>query len=234
MAHLPGDPLGIELHTGVARFMKSVYAWTAAGVASTVATAALLGHSPESVELLREAPGSGLMWPALAILALACGSRLHRLAPRTARAVFLGFSTLLGAALAWIGAVTSFEPARLAVAVAVAAAAFAALALYGSRTRRDLSGWGPTLMASLLGGIFALVLDMLVLREAGVHGLDTGVQALLCAVFAGFVAHDTQKIRQMYRAHGGRDNLAVVGALKLYLDFVNLLLASLRMLGAAR
>lgn len=234
MANLPGDPLGIELHTGVTRFMKSVYAWTAAGVASTVATAVLLGHSQAAITALQEAPGSQLMWPALAILALACGARLHRLAPRTARAVFLGFSTLLGAALAWIGAVTSFAPERLAASCGSAALVFAALALFGSRTRRDLSGWGPMLMAALLGGIFALVLDMLVLQSAGVLGLDTAVQALLCAVFAGFVAHDTQKIRQMYRAHGARDNLAVVGALKLYLDFVNLLLASLRMFGAAR
>lgn len=234
MASLPGDPLGIELHTGVARFMKSVYAWTAAGALTTVTTAVALGHSPDSVAALREAPGSTLMWPALAILALACGSRLHSMSPRTARAVFLGFSTLLGAGLAWIGAVTSFAPGRLAASTGLAAAVFAALALYGSRTRRDLSGWGPTLMAALLGGIVAIVLDLLVLREAGVLGLDTAVQALLCAVFAGFVAHDTQKIRQMYRAHGGRDNLAVVGALKLYLDFVNLLLASLRLFGAAR
>lgn len=234
MAYLPGDPLGIELHTGVTRFMKSVYAWTAAGVASTVGTAIALGYSPEAVTALREAPGSRLMWPALAILALACGARLHHMAPRTARVAFLGFSTLLGAALAWIGAVTSFEPQRLAAAGGLAMVVFAVLAVYGSRTRRDLSGWGPVLMASLLGGIFALVLDMLVLTDAGVVGLDSAVQAVLCAVFAGFVAHDTQKIRQMYRAHGARDNLAVVGALKLYLDFVNLLLASLRLFGAAR
>jgi hypothetical protein len=234
MASLPDDPLGIELHTGVARFMKSVYAWTAAGVASTVTTAVALGHSPEAVTALREASGSRLMWPALAVLALAVGSRLHSMSPRRARIAFLGFSTLLGAALAWIGAVTSFAPERLALAGGTAGVVFAALALFGSRTRRDLSGWGPVLMATLLGGIFALVLDMLVLRSAGVFGLETAVQALLCAVFAGFVAHDTQKIRQMYRAHGGRDNLAVVGALKLYLDFVNLLLASLRVFGAAR
>jgi hypothetical protein len=231
MADLPGDPLGIELHTGVARFMKSVYAWTLAGVVSTAGTAALLGHSADAVAALREAPGARLMWPVLAVLALVCGARLHQLPPRLARGVFLGFSTLFGAALAWIGAVTALPPGRLAAAVAVTAAVFAALAVYGSRTRRDLSGWGPTLMAALLGGIVAIVLDLSLLRSAGVRGLDAAVQALLCAVFAGFVAHDTQKIKQMYRAHGPRDNLAVVGAVKLYLDAVNLLLAALRVPG---
>ena len=65
MADLHGDPLGIELHSGVARFMKAVYAWTFAGVALTAATAGLLGHSPAAVQALREAPGTGLMWPAL-------------------------------------------------------------------------------------------------------------------------------------------------------------------------
>ena len=93
---------------------------------------------------------------------------------------------------------------------------------------------GPTLMAALLGSIIAVVLDLTVLRGAGVRGLDTGIQALLCGVFAGFVAHDTQKIKQIYRTHGPGDNLAVVGALKLYLDFVNLLLAALRLVGGYR
>jgi FtsH-binding integral membrane protein len=234
MADLHGDPLGIELHSGVARFMKAVYGWTLAGVALTAATAGLLGHSPAAVQALREAPGTGVLWPALAVLALACGTRLHQLRPGVAKAAFLGFSALFGAALAWIGAVTSLTPGRLGVAVGLAGGVFAILAVFGSRTRRDLNGWGPTLMAALLGCIIAIVLDLTVLRSAGVRGLDTGVQALLCGIFAGFVAHDTQKIKQIYRAHGPRDNLAVVGALKLYLDFVNLLLASLRLLGGYR
>ena len=214
--------------------MKAVYGWTLAGVALTAATAGLLGRSPESVEMLREAPGSGLLWPALAVLALACGTRLHQLRPRLARVAFLGFSALFGAALAWIGAVTALTPGRLGVAVAVACGVFVVLAVFGSRTRRDLSSWGPVLMAGLLGCIIAVVLDLGVLGGAQGPSLDTFVQALLCGVFAGFVAHDTQKIKQMYRAHGPRDNLAVVGALKLYLDFVNLLLATLHLLGGYR
>ncbi|MBA3550425.1 MAG: Bax inhibitor-1/YccA family protein [Nannocystis sp.] len=234
MRDLHGDPLGIELHSGVARFMKSVYAWTVAGVALTAATAIALGYSSAAVEALREAPGTGLMWPVLAVLTLACGTRLHQLSPRMARVAFLGFSALFGAALAWIGAVTSLEPHRVGISVGLAGVVFALLALFGSRTRRDLSGWGPTLMAALLGSIFAIVIDLSVLRSAGVLGLDSGIQALLCGIFAGFVAHDTQKIKQIYRASGPRDNLAVVGALKLYLDFVNLLLASLRLLGGYR
>jgi len=234
MSDLHGDRLGIELHSGVARFMKAVYAWTLAGVALTAATAGLLGSSPAAVQALRDGGGGGLMWPALAILALACGTRLHQLPPRLARFAFLGFSMLFGAALAWIGAVTSLSPGRLAVAVGLAGGVFAVLAVFGSKTRRDLGGWGATLMTALLGSIIAIVLDLLVLRSAGVRGLDVSVQSLLCGVFAGFVAHDTQKIKQMYRAHGPRDNLAVVGALKLYLDFVNLLLAALRLLGGHR
>lgn len=234
MGDLHGDPLGIELHSGVARFMKSVYAWTVAGVALTAATAIVLGHSSAAVEALHEAPGTGLLWPVLGVLTLACGTRLHQLSPRMARVTFLGFSALFGAALAWIGAVTSLEPERVGVAVGVAGVVFALLALFGSRTRRDLSGWGPILMAALLGSIIAIVIDLAVLRSAGLLGLDSGIQALLCGIFAGFVAHDTQKIKQIYRASGPRDNLAVVGALKLYLDFVNLLLASLRLLGGYR
>ena len=83
-----------------------------------------------------------------------------------------------------MGAVTSLEPQRVGVAVGLAGVVFALLALFGSRTRRDLSGWGPTLMAALLGSIIAIAIDLSVLRSAGVLGLD-------CGIFAGFVAHDT-------------------------------------------
>ena len=234
MANQDGDPIGIELHSSVARFMRAVYAWTLSGVALTAATAVLLGPGSMAVTTLQDAPVAGMLWPAFAVLALTCGTRLHQLPPRLAHVAFLGFSALFGAALAWIGAVTSLGSGRLGVAVGLAGGVFAVLALFGSLTRRDLSGWGPTLMAALLGSIIAIIIDLFVLRSAGVRGLDSGVQALLCGVFAGFVAHDTQKIKQIYRAHGPRDNLAVVGALKLYLDFVNLLLAAMRVLGGPR
>ena len=212
--------------------MTTVYAWTLAGVGLTAGTAALLGSSPAAMEALQAGPG--LLWPAVAVLALGCGTRLYRLRRGAARVAFLGVSTVFGAALAWIGAVTSLTPGRLAVAVGLVGVVFAALAVVGSRTRRDLGTWGATLMAALLGSIIAIVIDLTVLQPAGVRGLESGVQALLCGVFAGFVAHDTQKSKQLYRARGAGENLAVVGALKLYLDFVNLLLVTLRLLAGGR
>lgn len=222
------DPLGIDLHAGVGRFMHSVYAWMAAGVGVSAATAIWLG---------REAGAAGqagvLVWPALAIAVLAVGARLHRLPPALARVAFLGFSVLLGAALAWLGAAARVTQEQVATAAGLAAGVFVAGSLVGYYSRRDLSPWGATLATALIGALVAMFIDLTALRlhaplGLGGPGVHVLLQALLAVVFAGFVAYDGQRVKQMYRAHGSRENLAVVGALKLYLDFVNLLLATLQ------
>ncbi len=223
------DPLGIDLHAGVGRFMSSVYAWMAAGVGLSAATAALLASDPQLMAALRACSARSLLWPVLALTVLALGARLHRLPPALARVAFLGFSALLGAALAWFGSVATVAPLQLAEAGGVAAAVFVAGSLVGYYSRRDLSAWGAALATALIGALVAMFLDLTALRQPGMH---VGLQALLAAVFTGFVAYDGQRVKQMYRAHGGGENLAVVGALKLYLDYVNLTLAALQITAA--
>lgn len=226
------DPLSIDLHAGVGRFMHSVYAWMAAGVAVSAVTAAYLGLGAGALA------GPGLLvWPALAIAVLAVGVRLPRLPPALARVAFLSFSVLLGAALAWLGTAARVVPAQVATAAVLAAGVFAAASLLGYYTRRDLAAWGGTLAALLIGALVAMFIDLVAFQLHAPLGLGEGglhlvLQGLLWAVFAGFVAHDSQRVKQMYRAHGSRENLAVVGALKLYLDYVNLVLATLQVTAA--
>lgn len=229
MADRLRDPLGIELHAGVGRFMHAVYAWMAGGVVLSAATALALGSSPAALQALRTSELRFALWPVLVVAVLALGARLHRLRPTVARGAFLAFSVLLGAALAWLGAAVSVAPERLLTALGVAGGAFVASSLVGYYTRRDLSHWGSLLATVLIGALVAMFLDLAALQQPGLH---VGLQALLAVVFAGFAAYDGQRVKQMYRAHGRRDNLAVVGALKLYLDYVNLLLASLQVLTA--
>lgn len=225
MADRLRDPLGIDLHAGVGRFMSSVYAWMAAGVGLSAATAVLLSSDPRLLAALKGTELRTLLWPALAIAVLALGAQLHRLPPTLARAAFLTFSALLGAALAWFGSVATVTPAQLWTAAGVAGGVFVGGSLVGYYSRRDLSAWGAALATALIGALVAMFLDLAALRQPGMH---VGLQALLAVVFTGFVAYDGQRVKQMYRAHGGRENLAVVGALKLYLDYVNLTLAALQ------
>lgn len=222
------DPLSIDLHAGVGRFMHSVYAWMAAGVGVSAATAAYLGLGAG----VQASPGV-MVWPALAIAVLAIGVRLPRLPPALARLAFLGFSVLLGAALGWLGTAARVTLEQVGTAAVLAAGVFVGGALIGYYSRRDLGPWGSTLAALLVGALVAMGIDLVAFQlhaplGFGDGGLHVVLQALLAAVFAGFVAHDSQRVKQMYRAHGSRENLAVVGALKLYLDYVNLLLATLQ------
>ncbi|MDC0719991.1 Bax inhibitor-1/YccA family protein [Nannocystis bainbridge] len=218
------DPLGIDLHAGVGRFMHSVYAWMAAGVGLSAATAIALSSEPR-LELAQASELRVLFWPAMAVAVLVIGARLHRLPPTVARVAFLTFSVLLGAALAWLGSATRVSAEQLGTAAGVAAGVFVAGSLVGFYSRRDLSPWGAALATGLIGALVAMFLDAAALRQPGLHVL---LQALLAVVFAGFVAYDGQRVKQMYRTHGRRENLAVVGALKLYLDYVNLTLATLQ------
>lgn len=219
------DPLGIDLHAGVGRFMHSVYAWMVAGVGLSAATAIALGSDPRWAGALRSGDLRLILWPALALAVLGLGVRLHRLPPVLARVAFLAFSALIGVALAWLGTVASVGREELWTTLTATGGVFVGGSLVGYYSRRDLSPWGAGLATALIGGLVAMFLDLAALRQPGLH---VGLQALLAAVFAGFVAYDGQRVKQMYRAHGGRENLAVVGALKLYLDFVNLLLAALQ------
>lgn len=230
MADRLRDPLGIDLHAGVGRFMHSVYAWMAAGVGLSTATAVALAADPRLLAALHGWQQRSVIWPVLAIAVLALGSQLHRLPPVLARAAFLTFSVLLGAALAWLGSLASVPPEQLGTAAVAAAAVFVAGSLVGYYSRRDLTGWGGALATALIGALVAMFLDLAALRQPGLHVL---LQALLGAVFAGFVAYDGQRLKQMYRTHGARENLVVVGALKLYLDYVNLTLALLQVTGSS-
>jgi FtsH-binding integral membrane protein len=223
------DPLGIDLHAGVGRFMHSVYAWMAAGVGLSAATAVALGSQPHLAAAVRASELRVLFWPSLAIAVLVLGARLHRLPPTLARVAFLTFSVLLGAALAWLGSATRVSVEQIGAAAGVAAGVFVGGSLIGYYSRRDLSPWGAALATALIGALVAMFLDLAALRQPGLHAL---LQTLLAVVFAGFVAYDGQRVKQMYRTHGSRENLAVVGALKLYLDYVNLTLATLQVTAA--
>ena len=210
-------------------YMLRVYTYMAIGVALTGAVA-LLTFQMASPALLQ----SPLMWVfVLAPLALVffLSFRIHTLSAATARLLFFIYAASLGLSLSTIFYV--YTDASIARVFFISAATFGALSLWGYTTQRDLSGMGTFLFMGLIGIVIASLVNIFLKSS----GLDWMISIIGVGVFAGLTAYDTQRIKEMYDA-GDDDNSAgrkaVMGALSLYLDFINLFMMLLRLVGDRR
>ncbi|MGI8525016.1 MAG: Bax inhibitor-1/YccA family protein [Pseudolabrys sp.] len=157
--------------------------------------------------------------------------RINKLQASTALMLFMGYAALLGLMLSTV--FLQYTGASITRTFFISAASFGALSLYGYTTQRDLSPIGSFPVM----GLFGLILAMLVNIFLKSTGLDFAISAIGVLIFAGLTAWDTQKIKEMYSANddgtvSGRK--AVMGALTLYLDFINLFLFMLRFMGDRR
>jgi FtsH-binding integral membrane protein len=157
--------------------------------------------------------------------------RINRLQYTTALGLFMIYAALLGAALTSIFVV--YTGGSIARVFFISAASFGALSLWGYTTQRDLSGLGSFLIMGLFGIIIASLVNIFLKSS----GLDWMISIIGVGVFAGLTAYDTQRIKEMYDVNddgtvSGRK--AVMGALSLYLDFINLFLMLLRLVGDRR
>jgi FtsH-binding integral membrane protein len=157
--------------------------------------------------------------------------RINKLQASTALMLFMGYAALLGLMLSSV--MLTYTGASIARTFFISAASFGALSLYGYTTQRDLSPIGSFLIMGLFGLILAMVVNIFLKST----GLDFAISAIGVLIFAGLTAWDTQKIKEMYDANddgtvSGRK--AVMGALTLYLDFINLFLFMLRFMGDRR
>ncbi|MGV8839886.1 MAG: Bax inhibitor-1/YccA family protein [Bauldia sp.] len=172
-----------------------------------------------------------LMWVLfLAPLALVLflSFRIHKMSVGAAQLTFLGYAALLGISLSSIFIV--YDIGSIAQVFFITAATFGAMSLWGYTTKRDLTGMGSFLMMGLIGLIIAMIVNIFLASD----GLSWIISIVGVLVFTGLTAYDTQKIKEMYSANddgtlAGRK--AIMGALTLYLDFINLFLMMLRLLG---
>jgi hypothetical protein len=157
-------------------------------------------------------------------------ARVNRMAAGTAAGLFLLYSALNGATIA--GILLLFTGASVATTFVVTAGMFGALALYGSTTRRSLAGVGQFVFMGLIGVVLASLVGMFWHSDA----LQFAISVVGVIVFTGLTAWDAQRLKQMAVAtpEGQSGSFAVVGALALYLDFINLFLFLLRFLGGRR
>ncbi len=213
--------------------MRKVYVWMTMALVITGVTAYGVASSPTLLMTLMTSRGLmiGLVIAELALVFAITGA-LNRLSLSTATLLFIGYSVLNGAMLSSVFAV--YTATSIAKVFFITAGTFGAMAFYGYTTRRDLSSIGKILFMALIGLIIATVVNMFLKSS----GFDYILSYIGVAIFTGLTAWDTQKIKQMlqtqYDMSEGAQKLALIGALTLYLDFINLFLYLLRIFGSNR
>jgi len=215
----------------LAAFMRGVYGWMGAGLAITAVTAWLVSSSPMLVAGIfgNRAVFWILMLAQLGIV-FALSARVDRMASGTAALLFIGYSALTGVTLSSILLVFTGE--SVATTFIVTAGMFGALAAYGTATRRNLSGLGQFLFMGLIGVVLASIVGIFWHSD----GLQFVISFIGVIVFAGLTVYDAQRLKELAFATnaGPTSGATIVGALALYLDFINLFLFLLRFLGNNR
>ncbi len=217
-----------ETDTRVREFIRSVYAWMFSGLLITAAAAVWVVNSPALQQLIF---GTALRWVIIFAplgLAMLLGFRITKMSAGAAATAFLVFSALMGLSISSIFFV--YTAAAIYQAFFTAAGMFGAMSVYGMVTKRDLTSWGSFFFMGLIGIIICSVINIW-LRSPG---LAWAVSFLGVFIFLGLTAYDTQKLKSYATVPELRGNLAVYGALALYLDFINLFLMLLRLFGSRR
>jgi len=215
----------------VTTFLRSVYGWMCTGLGITALVAFVVAQSPALAATIasNKILFWGLMIAQLGIVFF-ISARVDRIAAGTATLLFVLYSALTGVTFGII--LLAFTGESVALTFMVCAGMFGALALYGTTTSRSLAGWGQFLFMGLIGVVLASIV--------GIFWQNDGFQFVLSfigvIVFTGLTAYDAQRLKHMAVAlpSGQIGSYAIVGALTLYLDFINLFLMLLRFTGSRR
>jgi uncharacterized protein len=215
----------------VTAFLRVVYGWMAVGLTVTAVVAWMVAGSDTLVYTI--ASNRLLFWGLFAAqlgVVIFLSARVHKLSPGTAGALFLGYSALTGLTMAFVLRVYTGE--SVAMTFFVTAGTFGAVALYGTVTSRSLAGLGQFLFMGLVGIVIASVV--------GIFWQSDALQFVIafCGVilFTLLTAHDAQQLKAMALSvpESRAGSYAIVGALRLYLNFINLFLFLLRLFGGRR
>lgn len=218
---------------GLRNYMLKVYNYMAGGLTATAFAAYLIVSNPSIFRLFFNEMGyTGFGYLALfapLILIFAFGWVLNRGTLQQVKAMFWGYSVLMGVSLAPI--FLAYTGASIARIFLITAATFGALSLYGYTTKKDISGWGSFLFMGLFGIIIASIVNIFMKSS----GLDYFLSYAVVFIFAGLIVYDTKSLKSMYYANSmtidGESKGAIAGALSLYLDFINMFMALLRLFG---
>jgi uncharacterized protein len=226
----PAAGARVDIDVGLRDYMLRIYNYMASGLALTGIVAYVAAESGFIQQIYR----TPVMWlvilaPLGLVMWLSYG--IQRMHASTAQALFWLYAGLMGLSLSTIFLV--YTGTSIARVFFITAGTFAAMSLYGYTTRRDLSQFGSFLFMGLIGIIIASLVNLFVHSSA----LQFAISVIGVIVFVGLTAYDTQQIKEMYYAYDDGQiagKKAVMGALRLYLDFINLFMMLMQLLGTRR
>ena len=237
MAYEPGNrwtvsgaPTQVGIDVGLREYMLRVYNYMAGGLALT----GVVAYAAAASGFYAQIAGSLLFWIVLLAplgLVLLLSFRIQTMSLPAAQATFWAYAGLMGLSLAGIFLI--YTGASIARVFFITAATFGAMILYGYTTRTDLSRFGSFLFMGLIGIIIASLVNIFIASTA----LQFVISVAGVLVFTGLTAWDTQQIKEMYYEGDGSvvaGKKAILGALRLYLDFINLFMMLMQLLGTRR
>lgn len=220
-----------RIDEGLRAHMNKVYGLMSLAMLVTGGVAWAVGSNDAMLAAIFGSPLKWVVMFAPLVVVFAFGAMIGRMSAAMAQLVFFGFGALMGLSISFIFAV--YTGVSIAQTFLVTAIAFAGLSLYGYTTKRDLSGFGTFLMMGVIGLIVASIVNIFL----GSPAIMFAISVLGVLIFAGLTAFDTQAIKNEYVQHaasGDREWLeksAILGALRLYLDFLNMFMFLLQFLG---
>jgi FtsH-binding integral membrane protein len=221
----------VDIDVGLRDYMLRIYNYMASGLALTGIVAYVFAQYLEANPALARSPVMYLFMLAPLGLVMWLSYGINRMQASTAQAIFWVYAGVMGLSMASIFLVFTGE--SIARVFFITAGTFGAMSLYGYTTRRDLTEWGSFLRMGVFGIIIALVVNLFI----GSTVLLNAISAIGVIVFVGLTAYDTQKIKEMYFESDDGETAskkAVMGALSLYLDFINLFMMLMQLLGTRR
>ena len=220
-----------EIDVGLRQYMLQVYNYMASGVLLTGIVAYVVAGSPT---MLNAIFGTPLMWVVMLApfgFIIFLGAKMATMSYTTAQMVFWAFAGVMGLSMASIFVIYTGE--SVARVFFITAGMFGAMSLYGYTTKKDLSGWGSFLFMGLIGIIIASLVNLFLQSSA----MQFAISVIGVLVFTGLTAYDTQKIKEIYYEGDSEEatgKKAIMGAVRLYLDFINLFIMLLHLLGNRR
>jgi len=216
------------IDAGLRQYMLSIYNYMTVALVITGLVAFGVAQSPAALHMIFGTPLKWVVMLAPLGFVFLFSARIHAMTPSTAQMVFWAFAATMGLSMASIFLV--FTGASIARVFFITAATFGATSLYGYTTKTDLAKFGSFLFMGLIGIVLASLVNIFL----GSSALQFAISVIGVLLFTGLTAYDTQRLKELYADSYDRDSLsriAIMGALQLYLDFINLFTFLLQLLG---
>jgi len=221
--------MDMSLDQGLRTFMLGIYRHMTIAIAITGAIAFFASQSQPLMQVIY---GTPLRWVVMfgpLAFVFFLSARVYKMSPAGARAAFYAFAAMMGLSVATI--FLRFDPMLITQVFFMTSAMFGGLSLWGYTTKKDISGWGSFLIMGVIGIIIASVVNIFV----GSSAIFFAINLLGLGIFAGLTAYDTQRLKHSYYELGGNADMAarvsIMGALSLYINFLNMFMMLLNLLG---